>query len=244
MDERNFAKPIAGQRIGPLEISHALRTEGREGETRNDLQDRGQVDRITVDRLRRARPDEVPQGLRARGPWATSRRNTEPVDQIASTWMHRSAGAEGTPPSPWPRLGLPGRGRSTGAGARTGSPGQEPAPPVADTAPAPAGDTDTTLWDPVPPRWHRDPHRGTTAPLRWSPRTAPAECRHHLGGARTRTGDPSPATGPAGDREDPRRGPLELILRGALTLVGPHPFGASTAAARPAHSTPPVPLTS
>jgi len=169
VDERNFAKPIAGQRIGPLEISHALRTEGREGETRNDLQDRGQVDRITVDRLRRARPDEVPQGLRARGPWATSRRNTEPVDQIASTWMHRSAGAEGTPPSPWPRLGLPGRGRSTGAGARTGSPGQEPAPPVADTAPAPAGDTDTTLWDPEPPRW---------------PATRTAERRRHFGGAR------------------------------------------------------------
>ena len=60
MDERKFAKPIAGQWIGPLEISHALRTEGREGETRNDLETEAQVDRITVDRLDRDSPDEVP----------------------------------------------------------------------------------------------------------------------------------------------------------------------------------------
>ena len=53
VDEKSFAKPIAGQRIGALEISHALRTEGRNGETREDPKGGAQVSRITVDRLGR-----------------------------------------------------------------------------------------------------------------------------------------------------------------------------------------------
>ncbi|KQZ88792.1 hypothetical protein ASD62_05220 [Phycicoccus sp. Root563] len=59
MDRKSLAKPLAGQQNRPLEISHALRSEGRDGETRTDTRTRAQVSRITVDRLDRVRPDGV-----------------------------------------------------------------------------------------------------------------------------------------------------------------------------------------
>ena len=90
---------------------------------------------------------------------------------------------------------------------------------VADTAPASAGDIDTTTRGTrshlggtatrtrrkAPPRWSRRPHRRST-----------------------------PVAGFASGWEDPRRGPLELILRGALNLLGrPQPALGIPTAPRP-----------
>ncbi|GAA2732531.1 hypothetical protein GCM10009867_08590 [Pedococcus aerophilus] len=59
MDRKSLSKALAGKQNRALEISHALRSEGREGATRTGSRTRAQVSRITVDRLDRARPGEV-----------------------------------------------------------------------------------------------------------------------------------------------------------------------------------------
>ncbi len=108
-----------------------------------------------------------------------------------------------TPPSQWPRLGLPGRGRSTGAGARTGSPALEPAPPWLTPHPLRRG---TSTPQPVG-------HGATSV----APRPARGG-RHHLGGAGDRTGDPlqwlaSPAAG-----RIPAEGPSNSYFEGPSTF--------------------------
>ena len=185
VEENKFAKPIAAQGIGPLEISHALQSEGLNGETREGRETGAQVSRITDDRLDRVRPDEVLEAFGHRGPRATPRRNAGPVDQIA-------------PPveAPVRRRGQ-GRHRRSGhdtrfAGWRGGRPGQclgpvrrtEAAPPVGSAVtsvtagPAPVADNRPTsvgkptphlgsqatsvarppAADRAPPRWRRTPH--------------------------------------------------------------------------------------
>jgi hypothetical protein len=154
-----------------------------------------------------------------------------------------------TPPSQWPRLGLPGRGRSTGAGAWTGSPALEPAPPWLTPHPlrrgtskphrgtrSRFGGTATRTrrkapprwssrphpWDTEPPRWHRDPH-AEEGPTSVGPEAAPEI--HPSGWLRQRLGG------------SPPRAPRTHTSR------GPQPFGSSTATARHPHSTSPLPLT-
>jgi len=117
---------------------------------------------------------------------------------------------------------------------------------VAETAPAPAGDIDTTPVGhgatPVAPRPARGgrPHLGGA-------RDRTRGTRSHSGGTATRTRRKAPprwssrphrrstpAAGFASGWEDPRRGPLELILRGALNLLGrPQPALGIPTAPRP-----------
>ena len=230
--EKRYAKPIAAQRIGPLEISHALRSEGRNEETRDGRETGAQVNRITDDRLDRVRSDEVLEAFGLTGPRATPRRNAGPVDQIASPWVHRSAGAARAPPSQWPphpvrreswaidRSSIVGRL----AGPRSCTTPWERAVTPVTAAPTPvgtrrhSGDSSThTSWPTTDPlRWRNRHHT-------WEARTLrrlgpPLRTRLHLGGARPRTRRSTqqlvlPAAGRTSTRE-----PLELILRGALTL--------------------------
>jgi hypothetical protein len=186
------------------------------------------------------RPSSLGRGPRTFGSRVRGRRHGGTPSPLTRSHRPGCAGSPEqtrTPSSQWPRLGLPGRGRSTGAGARTGSPALEPAPPWLTPHPLRRGTSTPHPWDTEPPRWHRDPHaeEGTTSV---EPETAPVGHgatsveprparggRHHLGGAGDRTGDPP-----------------QWLAR-THTSRGPHPFGPSTAAARHPHSTSPVPLT-
>ncbi|GAA2160313.1 hypothetical protein GCM10009845_08240 [Pedococcus bigeumensis] len=87
----------------PLEISHALRSEGRNEETRDGHEAGAQVNRITDDRLDRVRSDEVLEAFGQTGSRATPRRNAGPVDQIASPWGAPVRRSSQAPPSQWPR---------------------------------------------------------------------------------------------------------------------------------------------
>jgi hypothetical protein len=171
------------------------------------------------------RPSSLGRGPRTFGSRVRGRRHGGTPSPLTRSHRPGCAGSPEqtrTPSSQWPRLGLPGRGRSTGAGARTGSPALEPAPPWLTPHPLRRGTSTPHPWDTEPPRWHRDPHaeEGTTSV---EPETAPEI--HPSGWLRQRLGG------------SPPRAPRTHTSR------GPHPFGPSTAAARHPHSTSPVPLT-
>lgn len=256
MDEKRCAKPIAAQRIGPLEISHALRSEGRNEETRDGRETGAQVNRITDDRLDRVRSDEVLEAFGWTGPRATPRRNAGPVDQIASPSGAPVRRSSQAPSSQWPRhpvrrgawavdrssivrrfagsgsctkrweSSAPRCGRSPLVGRQVASVTGHPTP-VADTAPAPAGDNDTARGR------HRTRFGGGQRHRTWGARPLrrrgiPQRTRDHLGGAGLRTRrSTQQLVLPAAGRIS-TRGPLELILRGALTFrvrAQPRPSG-------------------
>ena len=170
VDRKRCAKPIAAQRIGPLEISHALRSEGRNEETRDGHEAGAQVNRITDDRLDRVRSDEVLEAFGQTGSRATPRRNAGPVGQIASPWLHRFAGATRRHRRSGHNTRFAGgRGRSNGAASWGGSPAQGAAPTVGFAVTSvrtkPAGGTSGRFGD----RAARTPWP-TTDPLRWGNR--------------------------------------------------------------------------
>ena len=188
VDEKRFAKPIAGQRIRPLEISHALRSEGRNGETRDGRESRSTGQPDNGGPPRPGRPDGV---LEASGPGVRGRRRGGTPSPL--TRSHRldapARRSSRAPPSQWPRRQpvRRSRGRSTGAGVRGRPAGADAHHPVRRTRTGPATRWRGTATRPAqPPRQPGDPQR-------WSA---------------------------SGRREDLHRGPLELILRGALTSCG------------------------